>query len=537
MKDRRKINLKIMNKLSSMKLMKSSQYFIGVDIGTAGTKAVIFDSEGRQLATAYEESKLYYPRVGWVEQKPEDFYNSTVNTVREVIKRSGVDPRDVSSIAFSGQMAGILAIDKNWSPVIPYDSWLDIRCKDYIDMLSERYADLLIEVTGVPPTVDHLPKMLWWKNERPQVFEKIYKFTVPSVYVAGRISNLTGDDAFYDYTYVTFTGLFDIRKMKWSEELSQIFDIPLDKLPRIVKPWEIVGELAAEEAERLGLVKGIPVVAGAGDGMACSLGAGLTKPGICMDIAGTASAFYISIDKIVPDTKFKTLLHLKSVVPELWNIGAYINGGGLCLRWFRDELAKEVKKTAVESGVDPYKLLDEAATRIPEGSEGLFFIPHLGGRAYPYNPRIKGLWMGFSWKHTAAHFYRSILEGIAYEYYHYLRILKELLEGVKIKEIRGIGGGSKSLIWNQIKADILGVPYILLNREEYAALALVVLGGYAVGAFKDYVKTIDEWVKPIKRIEPRSEVHERYKKYVGFYEKVLERIDKVFEGHEDVLKA
>jgi len=303
----------------------SSQYFIGVDIGTTGTKATITDEKGRQLAIAYEESKLYYPRVGWVEQKPEDFYSSVVNTVREILRKSQVNPKDVASIAFSGQMAGILGIDKNWSPVIPYDSWLDIRCKKYIDMLMEKYADLLIEITGAPPTVDHLPKMMWWKNERPEIFEKIYKFTVPAVYVAGRLAGLKGDDAFYDYTYVTFTGLFDIKRMEWSEELSKTFDLPLDKLPRVVKPWDIVGELTSEEAERLGLVKGIPVAAGAGDAMACSLGAGLTEPGICLDIAGTASAFYVSVNTIVPDMRYKTLLHLKSVVPELWNIGCSIS--------------------------------------------------------------------------------------------------------------------------------------------------------------------------------------------------------------------
>ncbi len=515
----------------------SPQYFIGVDIGTTGTKATIVDGEGRQLAIAYEESKLYYPRVGWVEQKPEDFYSSVRNTVREVLRRSQVDPRNIASIAFSGQMAGILAIDKNWDPVIPYDSWLDIRCKKYIDMLAERYADLLIEVTGVPPTVDHLPKMMWWKNEKPEIFEKIYKFTVPAVYVAGRLAGLEGDDAFYDYTYVTFTGLFDIRRMEWSDELSRIFSIPLEKLPRVVRPWDIVGELTTEEAEKLGLVRGIPIVAGAGDGMACSLGAGLTNPGICLDIAGTASAFYISIDTIVPDTKHKTLLHLKSAVPELWNVGAYINGGGLCLRWFRDELAKDVKIEAEERGIDPYKLLDEMALNVPEGSEGLFFVPHLGGRAYPYNPRLRGIWIGYTWKHTMAYFYRSILEGIAYEYYRYLRILKELLKGVKITEVRGIGGGSKSPIWNQIKADILGVPYVLLNQEEFAALALAVIGGYAVKALEDYRKTINEWVKPIKRIEPREEVHERYLRYAEFYEKLIERSDMLFEGHEQLIEA
>jgi xylulokinase len=509
----------------------SPQYLIGVDIGTAGTKAAIFDVEGNQLAVSYEESKLYYPRVGWVEQVPEDFYISTVNTVREVVKKSRIDPRQVASIAFSGQMAGILAIDKDWNPVMPYDSWLDIRCEKYIDYLKANHEELLIDRTGVPPTVDHLPKMMWWKNERRETFEKICKFTVPAVYVAGRLAGLKGEDAFYDYTYVTFTGLFDIHRMDWSEELAEIFKLPLDKMPRVVKPWEVIGELTQESAEKMGLVKGIPIVAGAGDGMACAFGAGLTQPGLCLDIAGTASAFYVSTDKIAPDVKHRTLLHLKSVVPDQWCVGAYINGGGLCLRWFRDEIAKEEKTIAQQQGRDPYEILDERASEISPGSEGVFFIPHLGGRAYPYNPRIRGVWVGFSWKHTKGHLYRSILESIAFEYNHYLKILRELLSNIRIGEVRGIGGGSKSRIWCQIKADILGVPYVLLNREEYAVTALAVIGGYGVKVLKDYKKTIDEWVKPVKRVEPREEVASVYRKYSEYYEKLVARIDYLMEDH------
>lgn len=506
--------------------------FIGVDIGTAGTKAAIFDFQGNQLATAYEESKLYYPKVCWVEQKPEDFYSSTINTIREVIKKSGVNPKNVASLAFSGQMAGILAVNKDWKPVTLYDSWLDIRCRDYIDYVNKNYADLLIKVTGVPPTVDHLPKMLWWKNKRPKIFEKICKFTVPSVYIAGKLAGLNGNEAFYDYTYVTFTGLIDAKKMKWSEELSETFGVPIDKMPRIVKPWEIIGELKAEEAEKMGLFKGVPIVAGAGDGVANTVGAGLTKPGMCLDIAGTASAFYVSADKMIPDRKFKTLIYLKSIVPELWIVGAYINGGGLCLRWFRDEIAKYEKEMANKIGEDPYKILDNSASKVSLGSDGLFFIPHLAGRAYPYNPKFRGVWFGFSWKHTSAHFFRAILESISCEYYHYLKIIKGLFTKLELTEIRGVGGGSRSSLWTQIKADVLNVPYVLLNREEYAVLALAALGGYAVGLLKDYVKTIDEWVKPVKKILPAEERNKKYRKYAEFYVHLLNKLDKIFEEYE-----
>ncbi|MCS7134199.1 MAG: FGGY family carbohydrate kinase [Candidatus Caldarchaeum sp.] len=511
-----------------------SHYLIGVDIGTAGTKAAVFDVEGNQLAVSYEESKLYYPRVGWVEQNPDDFVISTVNTVRGVVEKSGINPREVAAIAFSGQMAGILAVDRNWEPVIPYDSWLDIRCKTYLDQLKASHEELLIRKTGAPPTIDHLPKMIWWKKERPEVFERICKFTVPAVYVAGKLAGLKGEQAFYDYTYVTFTGLFDVHRMSWSEELAEVFGLPLDKMPDVVKPWDVVGELVPEMAEKLGLVRGIPVIAGAGDGMACAFGAGLTQPGTCLDIAGTASAFYVSVDKIVPDLRHRTLLYLKSVVPDLWCVGAYINGGGLCLRWFRDEIAKQEKAMALEQGRDPYEILDEKAAEIPAGSEGIFFIPHLGGRAYPYNPKIRGLWLGFTWRHTTAHLYRSILESIAYEYNHYLTILRQLLQNVAINEVRGIGGGSRSKIWNQIKADVLGTSYVLLNREEYAVTALAVIAGHGVKAFPDMVKTMNEWVRPTKQIEPRRREHEIYREHAAFYEKTINQIDRLLEGHEQL---
>jgi len=509
----------------------SDQYFIGIDIGTAGTKAAIFDTQGNQLASAYEESILYYPQVGWVEQKPEDFYTSTINTIKQIIKKSNVNPKDVASIGFSGQMAGILGIDKDWNAVIPYDSWLDIRCKNYVDYIRNNYIDLVMDITGSPPSIAHCAKEIWWKKEKPSIFEKIYKFTVPSVYVAGRLAGLKGDEAFYDYTFISYTGLFDARRMEWSEELSRIFDIPLDKLPRIVKPWEIIGELTDREANKCGLVKGIPIIAGAGDFAASCLGAGMTKIGLCLDVAGTASILAASTNKLIPDKKFKTLLFTKSVIPELWIPHAYIGGGGLCLRWFRDELAYHEKKIAEELGVDPYVILDEEASKIPEGSEGIFFIPHLGGRIYPYNPKIKGTWLGFSWKHKIGHFYRSILESIAYEYYYYLNVIKSLFKDMEFSEVRGVGGGSRSKIWNQIKADILNLPYVRLNREEFAVLALAALGGYAVKIFKDYSQTINEWVKPIEKIMPIKENNEKYKRYAEFYMKFIDAIDSIFEEY------
>lgn len=497
-----------------------------IDIGTAGTKAAILDSNGNELARAFEESMLYFPKSGWVEENPDKFYSSSINTIKQTVKESKIDPNDIIAISFTGQMSGILAIDKNWQPVIPYDSWLDTRCKKFIKYIyEENYVDLVLEIVGITPAGSHFPKILWWKSEKPSIFDKIYKFMVPSIYVSGKFADLKGEEAFYDYTYITYTGFYDTRKMDWSEELSNIFDVPLEKFPQIIKPWEIVGELQTEIADKCDLVSGIPIIAGAGDFSSSCFGAGIIKRGQNLDVAGTAAVFALSTSKILPDKKYKTLLYTKAVIPELWIPHASVAGGGLCLRWFRDEIAQVVSDKNSKS---MYSLLDNIASVIPQGSENLFFLPHLGGRRDPYNPKMKGLWIGFNWKHKKGHFYRAILESIAYEYYYYRSIMKDIFQDMKFSEVRCVGGGSKSRIWNQIKADVLNVPYIRLNRENIALFGLAAICGYALGLFKVLTDPITKWIKPIETIMPIDAHHEIYKQYVGIYIKLLKMTDKIF---------
>lgn len=177
----------------------SHPLLIGVDLGTTGTKAAVFDAAGNLLVSAYEESRLHYPRPGWVEQDPEDFYGSSVCTIKECMEKGGINPADVAAIAFDGQMAGIGTVDADWGTPTVYDSWLDTRCKPYIELM-KRHEDPIIQKAAGPPTYSHGPKILWWKHERPEVFKKIHKFVVPGCYVAGRMAGLEGDEAFIDYT-------------------------------------------------------------------------------------------------------------------------------------------------------------------------------------------------------------------------------------------------------------------------------------------------------------------------------------------------
>jgi xylulokinase len=491
-------------------------YFIGVDLGTTGTKAAIFDTQGGLIADAYEESKLYYPKAGWVEQSPDEIYGSAIRTIRTCLEKSGIRPGEVAAIAFDGQMAGIGSVDADWDTPTVYDSWLDTRCGPYIEEMRP-HQDLIIEKTGGPPTYSHGPKILWWMHERPDVFARIAKFVVPGGYVAGRMAGLRGDNAFIDYTYIHFSCLSDTRAATWSSELCDLFGVPVEKLPRIVNPWEIVGRITREAARESGLFEGTPIAAGCGDQAAGMLGAAMVEPGLVFDVAGTASVFAICTTEFVPDIEHKTLFTAHLVPPDLWYALAYINGGGLNLRWFRDELAREEKDEAARADRSVYAMLDEAAAAIPPGSEGLLFTPHLGGRVCPNDPDIRGLWLGFTWAHKKEHFYRSLLEGVAYEYALYLHIEKQLFPRLAFKEARVIGGGSSSRLWNQIKADVLGIPYVRLNRQEFAVLGSAIVAGYAVGAFNDLKATARSFIETTDRIQPRPEYHSFYQPFVGIY--------------------
>ena len=507
----------------------SKTYLIGIDLGTAGTKTAIFDTEGNLIADAYEESKLHYPKPGWVEQDPEEIYGSAVRTIRACLEKSGVAAKDIAALACDGQMAGIGSVAEDWNTPTWYDSWLDTRCGPYIAQMRP-HQDLIIAKTGGPPTYSHGAKILWWMHERPEVFKRIAKFVVPGGYVAGRMAGLRGGDAFMDYTYIHFTCLSDVQSATWSEELCALFEVPAQKLPRIVQPWEIIGRVTATAARQSGLLQGTPIAAGCGDQAAGMLGAAMVEPGLVFDVAGTASVLAICLPEFTPDIQHKTLFTARLVPPDLWYALAYINGGGLNLRWFRDEWASQEKSEAVRLGKGVYALLDEAAAAVPAGAEGLLFLPHLGGRVCPNDPDLRGLWLGFTWAHTKAHFYRSLLEGVAFEYAHYLDIERQLAPHLVLKEARVIGGGASSTLWNQIKADVLGLPYVQLNRQEFPVLGSAILAGYAVGVFDDLKETARRFTATTERIEPRPAWHEYYQPLVRLYASLFDTLRATFQA-------
>jgi xylulokinase len=416
-------------------------YLIGVDLGTSATKAALYDVNGRLIAEAGQEVPVYYPRPGVVEQENEDFYTSAAQTVQRCLQSSGVDPRQVAAIAFDSQMAGVGSVDEDYRPATRFDSWLDMRCQPYIEWMSREAGEQVTRLTGCPPTCDHGPKMLWWKNERPDDYRRTAKFLMPAAYVVGRMAGLRGEQAFIDYTFIHFSGFADAQNGRWSEELCRTFDFDMDRLPRIVAPWEVIGEVSEAAGRDFGLAPGTIIAAGAGDTAANALGAGIVQPGMVFDVAGTAAVLAGCTDAFVADVKHRALLNMRSVIPGLWNPLAYIAGGGIALRWYRDQFYNTARGKAIPAEGDLYDEMTAWALDAPPGSDGLFFSPHLGGRICPSSPAMRGAWIGFSWGHTQAHFFRAILESVAYEYAYYLRILTDLLPGLRLTEARAVGGG------------------------------------------------------------------------------------------------
>ncbi|MDQ0220735.1 hypothetical protein ELQ35_02095 [Peribacillus cavernae] len=502
--------------------MAQNQYFIGVDIGTQGTKVSLINDHGVILTSSFQSSNLIRQGNGIVEQNPEEMFSSVVNGIKDVINRSNIDIRKILALGMDGQMAGIMGIDQDWNAVTPYDSWLDTRCEKYMPMIKEWGEEDFIRITGCPVTYAHGPKILWWKYERPDVYKKIDKFILPTAYVAGRLAGLNAENAYIDYTHLHFSGFGDLLHNTWSEDLLQTLKVNKDKMPKIVSPWDIIGHLTKQYAEKCGLVEGIPIVAGCGDTAATILGAGVTSKGTILDVAGTASVLSSCVDEYKPDIETKTLIYARSVLPSLWTPLAYINGGGQCLAWFRDLQHSEQKKIGFDQ-------LNAGAAQVKEGSNGLFFIPHFAGRVCPNNPLLRGSWLGLDWSHNKFHMYRSILESIAYEYKCYLDTIKELIKDIEFTNVNVVGGGAKSDLFNSVKADVLNVPYTTLNNNDTAIVANAVIAGYGIGFYQDIPQTMNRIVRKNKRYVPKVENHHFYKQYAESYKEILESLTPIYQ--------
>ena len=498
---------------------------VGVDIGTQGTKTALYDEDGKLLAEATEASKLMRPARGAVEEDPERQVASVCRTIRECVESAGVDPHRVSGVSIDGQMAGVIGVDASGVAITPYDSWLDTRCTDQIDFMKARGAGEVVRKTGCAPSFNHGPKILWWRDEYPDVFARIAAFVQPGGYAAMRLCGLDGEHAFIDRSYLHFSGFADNVGSVWDRDLCKLFGVPVEKLPRIVASHEIVGRVTAGMASQSGLVEGVPVVAGCGDTAASFLSCGATTEGVCVDVAGTASVFAATTARFRPDTERLVLGCGQSAVPGLWHPYAYINGGGMNIEWF----ARLAQRAAPEETAATLEELNRLAAKVEDPAALPYFVPHFGGRVTPAMPRLRGAWVGLDWSHSLPELYRAILESVALEYRIYRRVLLGLYPDLQLQEIRVTGGGERSSVWNGIKASALEMPVRTIVGGGGAPMGSALLAGYGSGVFDDLKAAADRWVVTGERVDPDPALASVYASRGRKYEELIDTLNRFLE--------
>lgn len=496
----------------------SKQYLLGIDIGTSACKAAIFHRDGRVAATASGDYPVYYPREGWAEQNPQEWWNAVCNAIKRMLNKSGIAPEEIAGVGIDGQSWSAIAIDKNGEVLINTPIWMDTRSQEICDRLNgEIGGDAIFQVAGnsLQPSYT-TAKILWYKENQPEVYRNIYKILQSNSFIAYRLTGAITQDMSQGY------GLhcFDMRKGCWDEAMCERLGIPMGFLPEIVTCDTVVGTVTEEASAQCGLAVGTPVVAGGLDAACGTLGAGVIHSGETQEQGGQAGGMSICIDTYKADPRLILGYH---VVPGQWLLQGGTTGGGGVMRWFEQEFADYERSLVEEKGVSSLIQLNEIAEQVDPGCDGLVFLPYMAGERSPiWNPYAKGVFYGLDFSKTKGHMVRACMEGVALSLRHNLEIAEEA--GAKAQVLRAMGGSANSLLWTQIKADITGKPIVVPSSDTATTLGAAILAGVGVGFYKDYEEAVSLTVKETRSHMPNPENKQIYDKTYGIYLKLYENL-------------
>ena len=486
---------------------------LGIDVGTGGTRAVLLEPSGRLVAASTaEHAPMNSPQIGWAEQSPEDWWRAACQAIRDCLAKGATGASEIGGIGLTGQMHGLVLLDQDSRVLRPALIWCDQRTEKECHEITERVgASRLIELAANPALTGFtLPKIWWVRRHEPEVWARSRSFLLPKDYVRLR---LTGAHA-TDVADASGTLLFDVIHRRWSEPLLEISELRESFLPKVFESQEITGHVTEDGARAAGLNAGIPVAAGAGDQAAGAVGMGIVRPGAVSATIGTSGVVFAatSAPTLEPKGRVHTFCH---AIPERWHVMGVTQGAGLSLRWFRDQFG-----AGKHDGRDPYERLLEEASKVPPGADGLLWAPYLMGERTPHlDPDARGALVGITAQHTRAHVIRAILEGVAFSLRDSLTLFKDM--GLPITSIRLGGGGARGRLWQQIQADIYGVPVELLEADEDAAYGAALLAGVGTGVWPSVDAACEEKVHVAKTVEPDPSIAARmntqYKEYRKLY--------------------
>ncbi len=492
-------------------------YWLGLDIGTGGSRALLVNAAGKQVAAftaPHEEMRMDQPL--WAEQRPEDWAAASVAAIRGVLAESRVDGRDVRGVGLSGQMHGLVILDRANDVIRPSLIWCDQRSQPQVDFINAKVGkEKVLEYTANPVLTGFtLPKFLWVRDHEPQNFERVRKMLLPKDYLR---FCLTGEFA-SEVSDASGTAVFDVLGRRWSFEMMDALGLDRDILPAVAESSVVTAKISARAAELTGLAEGTPVVGGGGDQAASAVGNGIVEPGIVSCTLGTSGVVFAHMEEAAydPQGRVHTFCH---AVTGKWHVMGVTQGAGLSLQWLRNQLMPGIG----------YDALTAEAASAPAGSQGLFWLPYLMGERTPHlDAQARGGWLGLTAKHTRADLIRAVIEGVSYSQKDCLDIVEGL--GVAVESVRASGGGARSSFWCQILADIFARRVVRLETQEGSAYGAALLALVGTGEYASVPEVCAAAVREADSFETRKTEADVYAAAYGTYRELYPALRSITWG-------
>ncbi|MFH1377432.1 MAG: xylulokinase [Planctomycetota bacterium] len=490
--------------------------FLGLDIGTSGTKAIVINEKGQVVTKATIEYAIPFstPKPLWAEHDPAQWTDATVRAIKKVLSDKGVSAATIAAVGLTGQMHGLVALDSKNNVIRPCIMWNDQRTQAQCDALTASVGrEHILKITGNPVLPGFTsPKILWMKDQEPDNYKRIAKILLPKDYIRWFLSG----EYFSDVSDASGTGLLDVSARRWSDEMVRAVGLTMNALPTVEESPVVTTKVSSSAATITGLLAGTPIVGGGGDQAAQAVGAGIVREGLTSATLGTSGVVFAASDayRVEPAGRLHAFCH---AVPGKWHLmGVMLSAAG-SFKWYKDALCAEETAAAAVAGDDVYDQLTRSASSIEPGSEGLFFLPYLSGERAPHpDPDARGAYIGLTLRHRKAHLSRATLEGITFGMNDILGLMREI--GVVSTEIRASGGGANSAFWLKLLADIFNSRIATVNVSEGAAYGAAVLASVGAGAYKTVESAADAMVSVTTRLDPEpttvkvySSTYQRYR--------------------------
>lgn len=492
------------------------ELLLGIDIGTSACKVAVFTPDGEVMAQKSESYPVYHPQPGWAEQDPQDWWKAVGKALQDMFLESGLSPADIAAIGVDGQSWSAIPVDSEGNVLANTPIWMDCRaeqqCAEIHKMIS---ADQLFAISGNPLQAAYsFPKMLWFKENIPDVYAKTHKFLQANSFLVQKLTGEFTQDLSQGYGLCCF----NMQAGRWDTVLCWELGIDPKLLPDLFPSHQVVGKVTAQAAAFTGLLEGIPVVAGGLDAACGTLGAGVVRPGETQEQGGQAGGMSICMDSCKASPK---LILSRHVAPGRWLLQGGTVGGGGILRWLEEQICNEELRASRKNLTGVYYEMDKIAENIQPGSDGLLMLPYMAGERSPiWNAKAKGVYFGLDYTKTRAHMIRASMEAVAYSLRHNLDTAAGL--GVEVDELRAMGGAANSRLWTQIKADVTGREIAVPASDTATTLGAAILAGVGVGVYPDVETAVERTVAVKRRYSPNPanrEVYDKgYQSYLALYE-------------------